>query len=386
MSAPQPESVHPACAQLMDRAWAHERAGEWDLALEAYDQAFQRAHVLRSPESLLEVVTRLGHSYRQAGRTPEAVEVLELALEIAERRGATLHAARALNGLGIVRHTHGHLEEAEEAYIRGRELARQYGSDRVVGEIEQNLGIVATIRGDFAEAEARYRAGLASLERAGSERGAASALTNLGVLKVSQGELEQADEFFQRSLEICERTGDVMTAGNVHLNRTELFLALGNPQAARASCDEAYETYSRVGNLEGQAEAMKGFGIIHRTVGKLHLAETMLRQAIQIAAEAPYPRAEADAHRELALVLRALNRNREALEALNRSHTLFIRLQAHTDQADIRERINQLESDFLSLVRFWGESIEAKDRYTSGHCERVAGYACRLASEVGMEE
>jgi putative nucleotidyltransferase with HDIG domain len=131
---------------------------------------------------------------------------------------------------------------------------------------------------------------------------------------------------------------------------------------------------------------MKVYGIIHRNVGKLHLSETMLRQSIQIAADARYPRVEAEAFRELALVLRALNRNREALEALNRSHALFIQLQAATDQADIRERITQLENDFLSLVRFWGESIEAKDRYTSGHCERVADYACRLATEAGMEE
>jgi putative nucleotidyltransferase with HDIG domain len=131
---------------------------------------------------------------------------------------------------------------------------------------------------------------------------------------------------------------------------------------------------------------MKYYGIIHRNVGKLHLAETYLRQGIQIAHDARFPLVEAESGRELALVLRALNRNREALDALNRSHTLFTWLQAKTDQADINERIGQLETDFLSLVRFWGESIEAKDRYTSGHCERVAEYACRLAGEAGIGE
>jgi putative nucleotidyltransferase with HDIG domain len=83
-------------------------------------------------------------------------------------------------------------------------------------------------------------------------------------------------------------------------------------------------------------------------------------------------------------VLRAQGRNREALTALNRSHTLFSALQASSDQADIDRRIEQLEEDFLSLVRFWGESIEAKDRYTSGHCARVADYACRLAERIGF--
>ncbi|HEX8244723.1 MAG TPA: HD-GYP domain-containing protein, partial [Longimicrobium sp.] len=98
------------------------------------------------------------------------------------------------------------------------------------------------------------------------------------------------------------------------------------------------------------------------------------------------PLLEAESQRERALVLRAQARNREALEALNRAHTLFTGLQARPDQDEISQRISKLETDFLSLVRFWGESIEAKDRYTSGHCERVAEYACRLATEAGLRE
>jgi putative nucleotidyltransferase with HDIG domain len=45
----------------------------------------------------------------------------------------------------------------------------------------------------------------------------------------------------------------------------------------------------------------------------------------------------------------------------------------------------RLEYRFLDVVRAWGESIESKDRYTQGHCERVAAYACALASASGMD-
>ena len=85
-------------------------------------------------------------------------------------------------------------------------------------------------------------------------------------------------------------------------------------------------------------------------------------------------------------MLRAQERNRESLEALNRAHSLFNSLQAKHEQADINKRIGQLEGDFLSLVRMWGESIEAKDRYTRGHCQRVANYACRIAERIGIPE
>jgi len=378
--------ILPRCGELLEEATLHELVGERDAAQRCYAQAFTEALGAGHAESLLEVITKEGHGHRAAGRDELATEVLELALVVAVLQGDASREARALNGLGILHLSHGDLAAAQESYGAAREAARVAGDQRTLGEIEQNLGIIASIRGDFAEALERYTAGLEYMERAGHLRGCAQALTNIGMLHVDLQRFEEADSFFRRSLELCGKTGDVGTAGTVHINRSEMFLARGEPERARESCDEAYETFSRMGDAEGRAVAMKCYGVIHRSVSKLHLAEVYLRQAIQIASEARYPLGEAESHRELALVLRALNRNREALEELNRARSLFMTLEAERHQADIGERISKLENDFLSLVRFWGESIEAKDRYTSGHCERVAEYACRLAAEAGMEE
>lgn len=378
--------ILPQVQKLLDEATAHERAAEWAAAAQCYEQAFRTGMAAHSVPSFLEALTRGGHSHRQSGNTELAEEVLSLALSSAEAHGSLLHQARALNGLGILRMQAGDISGAEEVYVAARDAAEAGGSDRTVGEVEQNLGIISTIRGDVEAAMRHYEAGYAHLKASGHLRGCAGVLTNLGMLYVDLGRLEEADEYFRRSLEISAEIGDVLLSATAHINRTEMFLARGQPERAREACDEAYELFSRMNEAEGRAEAMKYYGIIHRNVGKLHLAETYLRQGIQIAHDARFPLVEAESARELALVLRALNRNREALDALNRSHTLFTWLQAKTDQADINERIGQLETDFLSLVRFWGESIEAKDRYTSGHCERVADYACRLAGEAGIGE
>jgi putative nucleotidyltransferase with HDIG domain len=249
----------------------------------------------------------------------------------------------------------------------------------------QNLGIIANIRGDHEAARSWYLRGLERLEKTPNRRSTAAALNNLGMLHVDVGELDAAGVYFARAAQVSAEIGDVPLQGIVAINRVELYLARDDPGRARESCDEGFEIFSRLGHLNGQAEAFKFYGIIYRRTGKLHLAEIHLNQAIE-STHGREPLLEAEAHRELALVLRALNRNREALAALNRSHALFTGLQARPDQDEISGRIRKLETDFLSLVRFWGESIEAKDRYTSGHCERVAQYACRLASEAGIGE
>ena len=48
----------------------------------------------------------------------------------------------------------------------------------------------------------------------------------------------------------------------------------------------------------------------------------------------------------------------------------------------IDRRTAALESDFLAVVRKWGESIDEKDMYTQGHCIRVADLACALWARV----
>ncbi|HEY0038436.1 MAG TPA: HD domain-containing phosphohydrolase, partial [Longimicrobium sp.] len=292
-------------------------------------------------------------------------------------------AGRALNGLGVLAQDERDPVRAAELYERANELGRQAGDEVLIGETEQNLGILANIRGDHDEALQRYQSALLHLERAGSVRGRISSLNNLGMLHVDLQQLEQADEYFQRALQICEEVGDVVHAGVVHINRAELFLVRGELDRARASCDEGFEIFSRLDDERRQAEALKFYGVIYRESGKLHLATIHLQRAVEIARN-DNPLLEAETQREMARVLRLQGRNRQALEALNRSHALFTSLQARPDLAEVDSRVADLEQEFLGVVRVWGESIEAKDRYTLGHCARVADYACRIAERAGM--
>jgi putative nucleotidyltransferase with HDIG domain len=335
---------------------------------------------------LLDAVLRLGHCYQQAGQPDLASEEFELGLALAELHANDTLASRALNGLGLVSQARGDLERAKEFHTAARDRAEHAGDELRLGEAAQNLGIIANIRGELQEASEMYLVGLGHLEAAGiapsSLRGQIATLNNLGMLNVDLGRLDESSDYFTRALALCDRLGDVVYSGIIQINRAELFLARGELDRAREACDEGFEIFSRLNYPVRKAEALKFYGVIYRESGKLHLAEIHLRQAIEIASHQD-PLLEAETQREMARVQRAQGHNREALEALNRSHLLFTRLQAQAEQADIDQRIEELEGDFLSLVRFWGESIEAKDRYTMGHCARVADYACRIAERAG---
>jgi putative nucleotidyltransferase with HDIG domain len=73
------------------------------------------------------------------------------------------------------------------------------------------------------------------------------------------------------------------------------------------------------------------------------------------------------------------------LAYLNKSHALYSRLKAQHRVAQVERRNAALESRFLEMAHHWGDSIESKDHYTQGHCERVAFFACVLADSTGMD-
>jgi putative nucleotidyltransferase with HDIG domain len=375
--------VPDSIAHLFDEAALHEGGGAWSAALRKYEQAFQVAVRLDRPDLQLDAQVRIGHCNRKAGNWEAAVEQFELVLVMGERQRHEEQVGRALNGLGLVAQARGRLTDAEAHFREALECAERIGERVLQGHVHQNLGILATIRGDLTEAVRLYSLGIDLLEQSGNHAAVAPALNNIAMVHVGRGELDEADEYFARAEELSRATNNMHLVGIIKVNRAELYIARGDLARAREVCDEGFEILGEAGDTLRQAEALKYYGIIYRESGKPHLAAIHLQRAIEIASPLD-PLLEAQAQRELALVLREQGRNRDALAALNRSHILFTGLQAQTETADIQGRIDRLEADFLMLVQQWGESIEAKDRYTVGHCLRVADYACLLAERVGI--
>lgn len=371
---------------LLGQASPLQRAGRWQDAIELYAEVFRSSLKERDPEHVLEAVLLIGFCYRALGDRELTIEHLELALTIAQLRSDASTAGRSLNGLATFHHVHGELELAEQFYQGARTFALEANNLLTVGHIDQNLGALHNVRGDLSHALEAYQSALNSYRHGGQTRELPGVLNNLGMLHIDRSEFEAASHCLQEALYLCRKDQDLVTEAIVEINRTELFLAQGNVDEARRSCDSAFEIFSEHGENSGRAEALKFYGIIYRETSKLHLAEIHLREAVEVASRYQFPLEEAEAHRELSRLLRMQSRNQEALQSLNRAHELFASLRAKNDTADIHRRLDNLQDEFLSLVIAWGESIEAKDRYTSGHCRRVAGYASKIAEHLGLSE
>src|SRR5687768_529368 len=369
-------------AEVLNQARAAEELGRWDAALETYHQALAQWQAGAPGAELLRKIG-LVHYYR--GDFDVAQNLFQSSRRVATESDAGLQIASATNCLAIVKQAQGQLDMAEELYATAQKLADELGAVRLSVMIDQNLGTIASIRGDTVAALTRYRAALERYLVLDDDVASARVLNNIGMACVDLERWEEAESTFESALAKAETAPDPETVATVQLNRAELYIKLERFDDARACCDQAFEIFARLESQSGLGETYKAYGVLYRDSGKLHLAEAHLALVAELAQAADHPLLEAEAEGEYALVHLAQGRSKEALKSLNRAHRLFGDLKARLQLSSIDRQLDQLEQRYLQVVQVWGESIESKDRYTAGHCARVADYTCRLAEAVGFK-
>jgi putative nucleotidyltransferase with HDIG domain len=373
-----------AMKQLVDAAHDSTRAGRWDDALSGYETALAGAAQWAGAGEVADIARRIGSIQAARGEIELAAELFELSRTIAELNDLPAQVASAMLGLASVAQSRGDLDGSEQLYLRAGALAEAAGDLRTAAMAEQNRGILANIRGDVAEAISRYESALARHQALGDHRMSAFTLNNMGMAHVDLGQLKAADRSFRDALDLAERSGDKRVLGMVSLNRAELLLKRREFAEARESCDFAVEIFNHLGATPSLAEAHKFYGILYRETGKSHLADIHFAEAIELAQRCEDRLLEGEAESERALLFLGLGRNADALQGLNRSHRILSGLQARREIADLDQRLDQLEATFVLAMKAWAETIESKDLYTAGHCERVADLGCMLAEAVGV--
>jgi putative nucleotidyltransferase with HDIG domain len=385
-------ALSQALQDLINEAQVAEREARRPAARDRYEAVL---HGLReaSQASVAAALMRwIGRTYIDDADLDAALDCFEAALAVSEASADLSGIAQAINLIANDRWRGGELDEAEQLYLRALESAKAAGESKLAAMIEQNLGTIANIRGDLQVALTHYTASLAAYralgrtEPLGLSEHVGRLLNNLGMLYTDLRQWGDAEQAYAEALSQCIASGNVSDQLMVEVNRAELWIAQREFGKARAACDAALALAAGIGDERVLGETYKHYGVIARELGERELADDYLRRASRIAEERRDLLLAAETSREQAELYWRQERHRETLQSLNRAHRLFSQLRARLDLADVDRRVMRLEEMFLDIVRRWGESIESKDRYTQGHCVRVAAYACALAKAVGFSE
>ena len=378
-------ALPPPVQALLASAREAERGGRRPRARALYEEILHGLPPGADTQFAGALLRWIGRAHFDDGDLDAAADCYEAALGSAEALGSEACAAHAVNMIAGIRWRRGAIDHAESLYLEARELGERGGDPTLVAMIDQNLGIIATIRGDFKRARRQYSASLAGYRKLGLTAYVAPLLNNLGMLHTHQKHWRLAEIAYREALAVCRATGDSTTRLMLEVNLTELRIAQRDWGGARSSCDSARELMRETGDTRALGEIHKHCGVIAREQGRHEEAADHLRDAMTVAEQTQDHLLTAETARELAELFWRMRRNSESLRWLTRSHRLFAELRARRELADVDARVERLEHFFLAMVKEWGESIESKDRYTRGHCERVADYACALARSLGYD-
>ena len=376
--------VSGTVTQLVQQAQSLERQGHRDEARGFYESALME-HASHDSPFAAELVRLIGRTYMLDADYDAADVSARVALGISERAHDDTGRGHATNMLACIRWKQGDLDDAERLFTSARTLARASGDARLAAMTATNLGNIAAIRGDEPTALRFHESGLADARAAGLADQAMHALNNLGMLHAQLDDFNAARRSFTEALDIGTVLGDSSIRIIVELNIARLCIRQGDQPAARAACDRATALARQTGETLSQGEAEHIYGMVARASGDDVAAEAHFRTAERIAEERQDQIQLGETARELSELYRGQGRNRETLQKLNQAHRHFAHLRARREMADVDRRTARLESDFLDVVRRWGDSIESKDEHTQGHCIRVADLSCALWAHVADE-
>ena len=374
-----------ASAECVARGEAEEHLGRRDAARAFYERALTRLAGPDDGKRASTIIRWIARTYHVDANHTAALECLEAASAIARAWEDDVALGNAINIEATIHTQQGDLDEAERLYLAARALAVGAPDPKLAAMIAQNLGMLADIRGDFAQALRHYEAALTEYRVLGMTAFVCAGLNNLGLLFAHREEWGAAEAAFVEALDINAFMGDVHERIGLLTNVAEMWISRREFERGRASVDAAHALAGSTADHSADGQIHKLLGVIARESGASQQADEHFRTADQIALARCDLLLQAEIARELAESARQQGRNRELFQELNRAHRLFNQLRARRDLADLDRRSARLESEFLDVARKWGESIEEKDRYTQGHCVRVADLACEIASEAKLD-
>ena len=384
-NALESSNLPAALAALIEEAQKSERAGQREIARRKYETALYMMRDNDGPVASA-IVRRVARSYIEEGQFDAALDCLDAAIGISEANDEPTGIAHALNSMAIAHGHRGDPDAAELLYARAFTAASKAHDDSLCAMISQNMGIAASVRGDLDGALTHYGSALVTYQTLGMREYVGPVLNNMGLELTKLDRLDEAQAAYDEALVHCAATHDTPNRLLALINSAALWIARGDIDRAESLCKTVVTDATAVGDQRSLAEAYKHMGVIARMRGDLAEGERQLAVAFDDAIRREDLLLAAETAREQALLYETMDKSRDTLKALSQSHRLFTKLRAQRDLADLQRRTGRLERQFYDVVTRWAQTIEEKDVYTHGHCERVADYACALARDVGFDD
>jgi tetratricopeptide (TPR) repeat protein len=286
-----------------------------------------------------ELIAMLGEAYLRTHAPREARSWLEGATPELRRVGDRVALRKATNLAGVAHFELGELDDAESAFHGAFTLGRLDGDDLLLARATNNLGLIANVRGRHAEALTLYRMAIPSYQRLGQPRGLAESYHNLAITFRDLADLERAEDCEWRAMEFARRAPDDRLVAMAETGLAELQLLRGDAAIAEARARRGAVAFERIGDAQGEANALRIVGLAAVGLAKLDVAGEALDRAVTLASERGFALVEGESRRARAQLALARGDLASARSDADAALEIFERLGSASEARTLREWI-----------------------------------------------
>jgi len=207
-------------------ALLHKNACRWQRALDLMDKAIELAQKLGATHMLTRFYLNQGIILTKTSRLGEARTALEKSLRLGRSLGDRARQAKACLAFGKLEIQSGRLARAEELVLEGKMLAEQEGYCRESTIADEYLGDILLARGEAEKALFNYGLGLEKCRSLGKVNDLEGELLRRSAEALRQlGKEDDAIETGQAAIAVCEKCGEDYELGFCHLTIGYAFAA-----------------------------------------------------------------------------------------------------------------------------------------------------------------
>ncbi len=280
-----------------------------------------------------------GEAFVHLGQMERALNLVLAAESEFRARHDAVNLLAALNLAGAVLFELGDLKGAEERFSDLLELAREQADDEMSGRATNNLGAIASLRGDHERALSLFRLSLPAYQKTGFLVGLAQTAHNLGIVHRDLANWRDADRAFQIAFRRARQLGDERLAAMARVGRAEVSHRRGDDKYGRAEANHALETFMRIGDELGHADALRLLGNIAAAQQDWDAAQRYFDEALNLARSHANPLLEAEILEGRGELHAAMGRGGLARADLEVAAAIYRRLGAAKRQGETEARL-----------------------------------------------
>ncbi len=319
--------------------------GEWDKALDYYEQILPISDKINSPQIKSRTFLNIGWIYQQRSYWTEAQKYFQKSLAMANVIQDFFISSEAYNGLGAVYEREGEFERAIECYSTSRKFAEENYDLLNLAKAHNAFGRIYNQQQNFAKAVEHKKKSIGLFERTKDLPELAKAYTSLALTYYDMGDLDKNIEYNEKCVVLADEIADIRIKGYGLSNAVESLVKTNQLEKALDYASNALEIFKKLEERFMIALNYMNFGIIFRYKEEWNKSKYYFKTAIEFMENLKIPYHLADCYQQFADMYKAKGELPKTSYYLEKAKEIYQSLSADSYIKQIDDELKKFRLD-----------------------------------------